>query len=136
MSDRTKFYPRGSTDIHKAMEKAQEMAVHDFDEWCVEKPYQTFHLLMTDGCPTAGKTDFNSIASAMPKAVENYLFGFGSNHNEKLLTRLVEKSVKGGEYHFTPTFEQAGVIYGTVLDSIFNRFAQSVTVKVKNAEDS
>ena len=134
LSDRIKYYPRGSTDIHKAMLKAQEMAVHDFDEWCVEKPYQTFHLLMTDGCPTAGPCDLTTIATAMPKEVENYLLGFGSNHNEKLLNALVEKSVKGGEYHFTPTFEQAGVIYGTVLDSIFNRFAQTVTVTVKHAE--
>ena len=129
-----KYYPRGMTNIAGAMAAAKKAAVHDFDTWCTGKSYKTFHLFMTDGCPTEGPSTAAGIVSYMPQEVENFMIGFGKNHNEKLMTDLVKQSVCGGEYHFVSTFEQAGVVYGTILDSICNRYAEDVTITVKNCE--
>ena len=146
LKDTTKFYPRGMTNIAAAMKAATTAATEQFtlninEKLLVHKcgdysPYRTFHLFMTDGCPTEGPSTCGGISPSVPKKIENFVIGFGVDHNEKLLNGLVDIKVskRGGEYHFVNDFENAGVIYGTILDSIFNRSVEDVTVTVKNCE--
>ena len=89
---------------------------------------------MTDGQPTVGPTTLAGISPHMPTNIENHLIGFGTQHNETLLTGLVKNSNKGGEYYFIDDFEKAGMVYGTILDSIFHRFAKNIIIASENCE--
>ena len=126
-----KLYPRGMTNIGLAMTAAAaEVGFHPK----IRCGDTDIHIFMTDGIPTEGPTTLADIALTLPKHMENFMVGFGTQHNEKLLMGLIEQSEKGGEYHFVNSFEKAGVIYGSILDSILYRFAENIVLTAENCE--
>ena len=113
------MYPRGTTNIQKALEKARESVIENI---------QSVHIFMTDGRPTAGAMKYESLVTYLPN-IKNDFIGFGLNHDEKLLKKLSDKG--SGEYHFIDNLENGGVLYGEILHSIFYKVMQDVIISSK-----
>ena len=114
------LWPRGTTNIQKAVTKAEQSLMPNI---------QNIHIFMTDGLPTDGARKMETIAAHMPN-IKNDFIGFGVNHDEKLLQGLADSG--NGNYHFIETLENGGILYGTILHSIFYEFAQDIIISSKN----
>ena len=115
-----KLYPRGTTNIQKALQKAGDSIIENI---------QNVHIFMTDGRPTAGALKYESLVACLPD-IKNDFIGFGLQHDEKLLKKLSDKG--NGEYHFIDNLENGGVLYGEILHSIFYKVMQDVIISSKN----
>ena len=119
--------PRGTTNISDACLKAHEIL----------SPVDVgpaVHILLTDGCPTAGVRTAKGISKTLPVAsdtpsnpYDNVFFGFGVDHDDRLL-REIAGSVRGGEYAFVDNIENAGIVYAEFMSRILDRQATDLVV--------
>ena len=94
-------------------------------------------LLLTDGLANQGITGSQSIVAAvkgaleMTKGVKFYTFGFGSDHDEKLLKDLSE--ITQSSYYFIESSEGIPSAFGDCLGGLLTLIAQNVSVVIKPA---
>ena len=90
--------PRGGTAIEEALLKALESAKTQGEK---DRPYVV--VFLTDGKPTIGNTDEDSLVANVSKAsvdrsVRIFCFGIGTDVNTHLLDRLAEKTRAVSQY--------------------------------------
>lgn len=89
-------------------------------------------LLFTDGEPTAGNKDFNSIvgqvAEQKSRGVTVTALGFGMEYNEELLAAIAKRS--GGNYYYITRPELIPEIFRRELETLMNVVARNVRMRV------
>ena len=109
------------------------------------KYVENVHLFMTDGEPTQGIQTTGGLTQVIQSSplsspssdlvitplnnkksfFEHHLMGFGTEHNEKFLTTMTNNL--NGEYYFIDTMENAGLVYGEILNNILYRKFEYIT---------
>ena len=136
---KNKLYPRGSTNIHLALQDASTRISDNS-----EIPAQQSHIFMTDGIITSGTSDIETLKKAVPQNCQNYFIGFGSDHDFRLLQQLAESNSNSdsdfnsgsgsGSYYYVDKIENAGLVFGEIIHNILYTSIRNVTIKVTNGE--
>ena len=128
---KNKLYPRGSTNIHLALQDASTRISDNS-----ENPAQQSHIFMTDGIITSGTSDIETLKKAVPQHCQNYFIGFGSDHDFRLLQQLAESGSGSGSssYYYVDKIENAGLVFGEIIHNILYTALRNVTIKVTNGE--
>jgi len=116
MTDVNEVYARGSTDIGLAFQEIEKLYMEDASN---------IHIFMTDGSATVGEGKCQLLAEMLDHRYEHNFLGFGIQHNEKLLYAITLST--NGNYYFIDSIENAGLIYGEVLNKILFRKYERVT---------
>ncbi|MDH7603024.1 MAG: VWA domain-containing protein [Armatimonadota bacterium] len=94
--------------------------------------YVTRALLFTDGEPTSGNKDFNSIVSQVveqkSRGITFTALGFGPEYNEELLAAIAKRS--GGNYYYITRPELIPEIFRKELESVMMTVARNVRMRV------
>lgn len=89
-------------------------------------------LLLTDGEPTAGNKDFQSIvgqvAEQKSRGITITALGFGAEYNEELLAAIAKRS--GGNYYYITRPELIPEIFRKELETLMNVVARNVKMRV------
>jgi len=94
-------------------------------------------LLLTDGLANAGITEEAPLISATKSLLHGtstglYTFGYGSDHNAKLLQAIASAAGDGkGSYYFIETAEKVVGAFADCLGGLLSVAAQNVVVEVK-----
>ena len=90
-------------------------------------------LIFTDGEPTAGNKDFQSIvgqvAEQKSRGITITALGFGSEYNEELLAAMAKRS--GGNYYYITRPELIPEIFRKELETLMNVVARNVRMRVQ-----
>src|SRR5579862_5333063 len=88
-------------------------------------------LLLTDGEPTAGLKDFNSIvqkvAQQKAQGISITALGFGSDYNEELMAGIARRS--GGNYYYIQRPDLLPEVFRRELESLMTIVAKNVRVR-------
>ncbi|HZO88772.1 MAG TPA: VWA domain-containing protein [Chthonomonadaceae bacterium] len=88
-------------------------------------------LLLTDGEPTAGLKDYNSIvqqvAEQKTKGISVTALGFGSEYNEELMAGIARRS--GGNYYYIQRPDLLPEVYRRELETLMTIVAKNVRVR-------
>ena len=107
---------------------------------------KNIHLFLTDGEPTSGLQTTGGLCRILMNMdvspadedntshteFEHHFLGFGTSHNQAVLDELV--GITSGEYYFVDTMENAGLVYGEVLNNILYRAFEYITFTSDNIE--
>lgn len=89
-------------------------------------------LLLTDGEPTAGNKDFQSIVGQVgeqkSRGITITALGFGMEYNEELLAAIAKRS--GGNYYYITRPELIPEIFRKELETLMNVVARNVKMRV------
>jgi len=94
-------------------------------------------LLLTDGLANAGITEEQPLIAATKSLLDGtatglYTFGYGSDHNAKLLQAIAGAAGDGkGSYYFIETAEKVVGAFADCLGGLLSVAAQNVVVEVK-----
>jgi len=90
-------------------------------------------LLFTDGEPTAGIKDFNSIVGQVveqkSRGITITALGFGSEYNEELLSAISKRS--GGNYYYITRPELIPEIFRKELETMMSTVARNLHMRVQ-----
>ena len=126
-----KIRPRGFTNIELALTEANKV----IDTLLLKSYTNIIHLFMTDGNPTDGNMDSNTLASlsaATKSKSTDYYIGFGLDHNSPLLQKLAGTHDK--EYHFADNLETCGMVYSDILHSFIYNYEPTIILKADGLE--
>jgi hypothetical protein len=124
----TNIYPRGSTNIELPLKKVYEIST----EIIAESPNSNIvHIFMTDGEVNIGEKSSTELKKLLHKKVENHFIGYGVDHNSELLSDIVKESCHNS-YRFVDKLENIGMIYGEILDEIFNKTIRKAQLNIIN----
>jgi Ca-activated chloride channel family protein len=88
-------------------------------------------LLLTDGEPTAGLKDFNSIvqqvAEQKARGISITALGFGSEYNEELMAGIARRS--GGNYYYIQRPDLLPEVFRRELETLMTIVAKNVRVR-------
>jgi Ca-activated chloride channel family protein len=88
-------------------------------------------LLLTDGEPTAGLKDFNSIvqqvAEQKARGISVTALGFGSEYNEELMAGIARRS--GGNYYYIQRPDLLPEVFRRELETLMTIVAKNVRVR-------
>jgi Ca-activated chloride channel family protein len=93
-------------------------------------------MLFTDGQANVGVTDINQLSPLMIEqlgTITSSFFGFGTDYNEEMLTRL-SKDGKGNLHHLI-TSEEIPTAFAKELGGLLTVFAQNIEVSLKLGKD-
>lgn len=89
-------------------------------------------MLLTDGEPTAGNKDFQSIVGQVTeqksRGITITALGFGMEYNEELLASIAKRS--GGNYYYITRPELIPEIFRKELETLMNVVARNVRMRV------
>jgi len=90
-------------------------------------------LLFTDGEPTAGNKDFNSIVGQVveqkSRGITFTALGFGGEYNEELLAAIAKRS--GGNYYYITRPELIPEIFRRELETMMMTVARNIKMRVQ-----
>ena len=90
-------------------------------------------LLLTDGEPTAGLKDFNSIVQQVAQQKSNGItisaLGFGSEYNEELMAGIARRS--GGNYYYIQRPDLLPEVFRRELETLMTIVAKNVRVRLQ-----
>lgn len=122
-----KIKPEGATNMSSALEMAMDIIKHR------KITNLSTILFFTDGLANVGKFghDFlyqlSDIKQSMPKDLTIHTFGFGLDHDSKLLQRISLLS-KCGIYYYVENVENIGETFASCLGTILSTIAHEVVV--------
>lgn len=120
----------GQTNIELALTSAKEkidnyLAVHE--------GHQIAHIFMTDGHPTKGTSNLETLNKLVStKNCGNVFIGFGNDHNVTLLKGLSEN--RRSFYQYIQDFESTAAIYGEILHPYLYPCLENAEIAVENGE--
>ena len=120
------IYPRDMTDIGAAITAANTQKA-TFSE-----DIEQTHILLTDGHPTCGVTNRESLKSIIDTSYRNILIGYGIGHNMELMKDLSD--CETGSYYFVESAENAGNVYGEILHDVLNEVMSNTVIETDDAE--
>jgi uncharacterized protein YegL len=125
----SKIYPNGSTDIEKSLINAKTK----INNYIEKNPtHKIVHIQLTDGDATAGCNDPKILAETVDERYTNIFIGFGNTHNSIMLNTLADK--KYGEYLFIDKIENAGLVYGEIVNNLIYSLMEDGYIEVENCE--
>lgn len=135
-----KIFPRGSTNIEKALEEAQNIIGDITSQESYDDTHQTGHIFMSDGNITTGSTNIIELKeklNILPSPTKDHLatntfIGYGSGHDAELMRTLSD--IPKGQYYFIDTIENAGMVYGEVLYNSLYEYMKNIKITVKSGE--
>lgn len=86
-------------------------------------------LLLTDGEDNQPH-DYSNLMRSLPEDVVCHTFGYGSNHNAALLSRLAEEG-HGGTFTYVDRFDAIGPAFATALGGLFTCIAKRLRIKLE-----
>lgn len=123
------IYPNGSTDIEKSLINAQTK----INNYIEKNPtHKMVHIQLTDGDSTAGCNDPDKLAEIVDERYTNIFIGFGNTHNSYMLNKLASK--KYGEYLFVDKIENAGFVYGEIINNLVYSLIEDGYIEVEDCE--
>ena len=124
------LYPNGLTNLEQALEHAHGVV----EQFRVQHPdVAVYHILMTDGCPTAGAKCIDDFA--IPWNCPTFFVGFGEEHDNVLLSHLAEAVPRQeGRFQFIDEVEHASIVYGELLHQILYPCCSSRVLYVEGME--
>eukprot|EP00210_Caulerpa_lentillifera_P004753 g4537.t1 len=96
-------------------------------------------LLLTDGLANQGITDPAALEEAAVKALEGYppiklhTFGYGPDHNARLLQRLAE--IGGGNFYFIDEDESVPTAFADAIGGLLSVVVQNVSFELRPASN-
>jgi uncharacterized protein YegL len=120
--------PKGATNIEKALTDTKIIA-NELKELYPESIIH--HILMTDGCATAGSSSYELLKSLVDNTYENAFIGFGINHDAALINAIGNSNNKSSNY-FIDQLENAGLVYGEILHGFVYKLLENVKISVVN----
>lgn len=129
--------PNGGTNIELALKSAASIIndIHLSSSYSLPE-HLINHIFMTDGNATSGfHTAYMLQQFIVPthypeKNVQNYVIGFGVDHDATLLAEL--SLLHNCHYYFVDTLESAGLVYGEILHTIMRRLLRDATITVSD----
>lgn len=123
------IYPNGSTDIEKSLKNAKTK----INNYMEKNPtHKIVHIQLTDGDATSGSIETSTLANIVDETYTNIFIGFGKTHNSFLLNTLANK--KYGEYLFVDKIENAGFIYGEIVNNLVYSLIEEGFISVEDGE--
>ena len=123
------IYPNGSTDIEKSLLNAKTK----INSYIEKNPtHKMVHIQLTDGDATAGCNDPDKLAEIVDERYTNIFIGFGNTHNSFMLNTLANK--KYGEYLFIDKIENAGFVYGEIVNNMVYSLVEEGYIEVEDGE--
>lgn len=119
----------GSTNIGAALEHAKKVILKKLEENPLIRPY---HIFLTDGFPTIGIDKISLLMEFICYNYANIMIGVGTEHNSKMLQRFASNS--RSEYRFIDNGENAGLVYGEVLQKILRPAVEEIELTINNGE--
>lgn len=120
--------PKGATNIENALKQTALIA----SELKKEHPESDlYHILMTDGRPTAGYGSYEYLKGLVDDSYTNVFIGFGIDHDATLLNELGETNEKSANY-FIDQLENAGLVYGEILHGFVYKLLENTVITVNN----
>lgn len=121
--------PRGGTNIGLALKNANV----EIQKYKNENPtHKLFHILLTDGAATVGETDPDRLSKNIGEHGVNIFLGVGPGHNTKLLQKFANR--KNAEYRFIDNGDNAGMMYGEILQRILRPAIEDVKIEMTCGE--
>ena len=110
-----KIRPTNSTNLELALKTANQ-TMDDYETTIAKKNQQhrIVHILLTDGCPTAGDCDDNNLSSLVNDKYCNTFIAFGLDHNPRLMNKLGNIGKNTSNY-LIEKLELIGNVYGEVV---------------------
>ncbi|CAF4073033.1 unnamed protein product [Rotaria sordida] len=90
-------------------------------------------LLLTDGQDNQYH-DYSSLMESLPEGVVCHTFGYGSDHNAALLSRLAEQG-HGGTFTYIDQVDAVGHAFATALGGLFTCIAKQLRIKLEFNND-
>jgi len=121
------IYARGSTNYERAFEAISDCIINTDDvTHCEDKDafidsLANIHIFMTDGAPTSGSKNEDELFNLLPTNFEHYFLGFGNCHKYNMLYNFSKRASSNSQYYFIDNIENAGLIYGEILDKVLYR---------------
>lgn len=123
------MFPRGGTNIGLALKNAN-VEIHKYKN---ENPtHKLFHILLTDGEATIGETNPDNLSNNIGEHGVNIFLGVGPGHNTKLLQQFANR--KNAEYRFIDNGDNAGMMYGEILQRILRPAIEDVKIEMTCGE--
>jgi hypothetical protein len=116
--------PRASTNIEVALSHVKAKIAQITTE---HPTHEVSHIFMTDGEATSGSQDYAVLARIVDRSIANNFIGFGIDHDSALLN-----TVGAGSYYFIDKLENAGFVYGEILNNIVYKLLVNVSINVIN----
>lgn len=121
-----KIYPRGSTNIEKALTDVSAFISSLHENY---PSHIVHHIFMTDGEVTSGSKLLDTLKSLVSSGAHNAFIGFGIEHDAILLNSL--STVGKSSYYFIDKLENAGLVYGEILHSILYKNMTDCTLNIE-----
>ena len=128
---------RGSTNFSEAFEAAHEVHASASQENSGE---MAVHIFLTDGYITCGSRNLSRLVrncreaiAASPSFAENrsfnrtYFVGFGNDHDAMFLNDICNE-VSHSQYYFVENIENAGFVYGEIVNDVLNEAMHSIYI--------
>ena len=116
--------PRASTNIEVALSHVKAKIAQITSD---HPTHEISHVFMTDGEATSGSQDYAVLARIVDRSISNIFIGFGIDHDSALLN-----TVGAGSYYFIDKLENAGFVYGEILNNIVYKLLVNVSVNIIN----
>ena len=121
--------PRGGTNIGLALENANS----EIQKYKKENPtHKLFHILLTDGAATMGERDPSRLSREICQDYVNIFLGVGSGHNTTMLQEFANR--KNSEYRFIDNGDNAGMVYGEILQRILRPAIEDIKIEMTCGE--
>ena len=122
------LYPRNSTNIELAL-KYSEKLIQKYSESNID--HRISHIFMTDGDATVGNTDTNYLACLVSPIISSTFIAFGIDHNAGMMNKL-GKASKNSSNWLIENLENAGLVYGEILNNELYIGAEDVVISIQN----
>ncbi len=123
--------PRGCTNIELALLHTNTNSNRHLQVQHIK--VDKIHLLLTDGCITAGSENVDYLKTLVSPHYTNYFIGYGLDHDSSLLSELASTG-KHNEYRFVDALEKAGLVYGEIIHDILYKALEDVVLSATNCE--
>jgi len=126
--------PQGSTNIEGAL----RTSLNSITQYRTSRPntntsmHSVIQLFLTDGEITSGCTSVETLQSLLCTETTNIFIGYGIDHDSVLLNKLA--SVEHNDYEFIDSIENAGLVYGEILNDALTKALEHVTITCDNCE--
>jgi Ca-activated chloride channel family protein len=119
-----------TTNLHEGMRVGFQQVIAG------EQPGRATRLVvLTDGDPTEGIKDFQSIvghtAEIKSRGVTCTFLGFGPDYNEELLAAMAKRS--GGNYYYIPRPEMIPEVFRVEMEKLMTTLARNLRFNIKLA---
>jgi Ca-activated chloride channel family protein len=123
----SRIVPGNTTNIHEGLATGYRQVVS-----ARSSNYLSRVLLLSDGDPTEGIKDYQSIvgraAEARGQGISTTALGFGPDYNEELMAGIARRS--GGNYHFIERPELIPDVFRKELDQLMTVVARNLRLRL------